>query len=232
MSRKRFCPKCGTEIEQGKEFCKDCRPIKTLESREVYFFYCENCKDYNFRNKWKPSHDAEEAITDIVLDTFAKQPLEIIKIKIPNVTMAAGVNVDFKVEVLYDECEYEVPGRFLMTICPKCAKDKTTYFEGILQLRNPNPEIKEYILKRLESVKIKGIHASDVKEVTNGIDYHITSKPFLRKLGKELKQRFKGDFNESPQLFSRNHQTSKDIWRLNVLFRVHDKKKVEENFDE
>ena len=227
MSRKRFCPGCGDEIEQGKEFCINCKPIKTLAAREIYFLYCEKCKNYNFRNKWKPSEDEEEAVTDIVLETFSKEGIDIQKVKIPKVTMKAGVNVDFSCEIIYDEVEYEVPGRFLMTICPKCAKDKTCYFEGILQLRNPKEEVKDYILKRLDSVKIKGIHASDVKEVTNGIDYHITSKSFLRKLGRELKTRFKGDYNESPELFSRNHQTSKDIWRINVLFRCHDEKKEE-----
>lgn len=230
MSRKRFCPSCGEDIEDKKEFCKKCRPVNTLDVRDLKFLYCERCNNYFFQNKWKPSEKVEEAIPDVLIGTL-KKDIQIEKIKIPFVTMKAGVNVDFKVEVVYDDVEYEIPGRFLMTICPKCSKDKTTYFEGILQLRNPKPEVMDFITKRLDEVKIRGIHASDIKDVRGGIDFHITSKSFLRRLGRDLRKRFRGEYNESPELFSRNHQTSKDIWRINVLFRCIDEKKPEE-FDD
>ena len=218
MKRSRFCPSCGVDIEDKQEFCLDCKPQESFEVKDLRFDICERCLRYNFRNKWIPSKNVEEATTNVVAESV-KNKVKKIKIKIPNVTMAAGVNVDFKAVVETKEAEYEIPGRFLVTICPKCSKDKTCYFEGILQLRNPKPDVIAYIKKRLNEVQPDGIYATKISEVRGGMDYYISSRKFLRKIGKELKTRFKGEFNESPQLFSRNHQTSKDIYRINTLFR-------------
>lgn len=218
MKRRRFCPSCGKTITEKQEFCRVCKPTGGIEFKSVDFLFCERCKRYLSKNKWKVSNGVEDAVIGIVKES-TKEPLDKITSKIPNVTMAAGVNVDYKALVLHDEEEYELMGRFLMTICPKCSKDKTTYFEGILQLRNPKAEVEKFIEKMLDEIRWKGIYATSIKEVRGGKDYYITSKSFLRKIGKELKKRFDGDFNESAQLFSRNHQTSKDIYRLNVLFR-------------
>ncbi len=213
-----FCPSCGDSIEENQEFCRNCMPDQDLEFKDIGFDLCEKCGKYNFRNKWRISNGAKQAISEIVKES-TKSKLDRIAPKIPNVTMKAGVNVDFKVMVTSNFQEYEIKGRFLMTICPKCSKDNTTYFEGILQLRNPTDEVKAYIKKMLNEGKARGVYATSIKEVTNGLDYYITNKSYLRKIGKELKKRFDGDFNESAQLFSRNHQTSKDIYRINLLFR-------------
>lgn len=218
MTRKRFCPGCGKDIEGDREICHNCSPDEDFDVRELYFDYCERCKRFWFQNKWRETESISDAIVTVVTKNV-KLDFDEIEPKIPKVTMAAGVNVDFKVLAKKDYKEYEFPGRFLVTICPRCSKDKTCYFEGILQLRNPKDDVKQYIEKRLREVKVKGIHATTVKEVRGGIDYYLSSRKFLRTLGKELKARFKGEFNESAQLFSRNHQTSKDIFRLNLLFR-------------
>jgi NMD protein affecting ribosome stability and mRNA decay len=47
----------------------------------------------------------------------------------------------------------------------------------------------------------------------------------LRLLGKKLKKSFNGELKESEKLFSRNRQTQKNIYRLNVLFRLTNLKK-------
>ena len=136
-----------------------------------------------------------------------------------SIRIAPGVNVDFTVDVEYQGVEYDIPGRFLTTICPKCAKAGATYFEGILQIRNPKKEVTDFIQREIESAKKRGVHATGIKEVKGGVDYYLSSIKYLRKIGRELKRRFPGELKESPKLFSRNRQTSKAIYRLNVLFR-------------
>lgn len=218
MKRERFCPSCGNLITEKQEFCKACRPSIEFECKSLDFKICEKCQRYLSKNKWHDCDCAENAIIHLIKDS-TKNRFSKITPKIPDVTMAAGVNVDFKAIAVCDFDEFELKGRFLVTICPHCSKENTTYFEGILQLRNPKSEVQDFIDKMLSDVKVRGIHASSIREVKNGLDYYITSKSFLRKIGKELKKRFSGDFNESAQLFTRNHQTSRDVYRLNVLFR-------------
>ena len=97
------------------------------------------------------------------------------------------------------------------------------YFEGILQLRNPNKEVIEYIIKTVE--RKENVAITNIKKVRGGIDFYITSNKYLQRLGKELQNRFGGVLKTSSKLHTRNHQTSKELHRVNVLFRLLDLKK-------
>lgn len=218
MKRKRFCPGCGKTIEGKLEFCTDCKPLEEFEFKDISFDFCSRCNSYLSKNKWKKTDNLNQAIIEIAKEKIKNEITHITPI-IPDVTIAPGVNVNFEFEFKKNMEEYVMPGKVLITICPKCSKEGSTYFEGILQIRNPKDEVIEYIKKELEKVKDKGIYANNVIEVKGGIDFYMSSKKYLRKLGREIKKRFPGTHNESPQLFSRNNLTSKDIYRLNVLFR-------------
>jgi|TARA_B100001971_G_C18114028_1_gene495801 NMD protein affecting ribosome stability and mRNA decay len=92
------------------------------------------------------------------------------------------------------------------------------YFEGTLQLRNPNDEVINYIERRVN--ERDDVFIAKAEKVTNGIDFYLSSNRFLKNLGKKLQKKFKGELKLSPKLFSRNRQTSKNVYRLNVLFRL------------
>ncbi|MBS3112821.1 hypothetical protein J4418_01950 [Candidatus Woesearchaeota archaeon] len=97
------------------------------------------------------------------------------------------------------------------------------YYQGILQLRDPADEVVDFIIKNLRDKK--DVQVSKVVKVRGGIDFYITNNKSLQKLGKKLILRFGGELKTSPKLFSRNRQTSKDIYRLNVYFRPSELKK-------
>jgi len=96
------------------------------------------------------------------------------------------------------------------------------YYEGILQLRNPNKEVITYIKNCCNK---EGVGITKIIKQKTGFDYYITSRKFLKKIGKNLQQQFKGQLKMSPKLFSRNRLTSKNIYRLNVLFKLFPLKK-------
>lgn len=92
------------------------------------------------------------------------------------------------------------------------------YFEGVLQLRNPNKEVIDFIRDNVE--KRKDVLITKEKKINNGIDLYFTSQRFLRALGKRLKVKFNGELKESRKLFTRKRLTSKDVYRVNVMFRL------------
>lgn len=96
------------------------------------------------------------------------------------------------------------------------------YFEGILQLRNHNKEIADFI--RYEAAKESQIISKEEK-VSNGIDFYFVSKKYLRTLGYKLQRTFSGELKSSARLHTRNRQTSKEVYRLHILFRVSNFKK-------
>ena len=92
------------------------------------------------------------------------------------------------------------------------------YFEGILQLRNTSEEIMNFVMnlvnKRDEAL------ISKKEKVTNGFDLYLTSQKFLQHVGKKLKKHFHGELKISTKLFTRNRITQKNVYRVNVLFRM------------
>lgn len=90
------------------------------------------------------------------------------------------------------------------------------YFEGILQLRNANLEILDYVEGEIASKKI---HLAKTAKVKGGKDYYLGDNKFLLKLGKRLKEKYTGQLVTTSTLFSKNKLTGKEIHRMTVLFR-------------
>jgi NMD protein affecting ribosome stability and mRNA decay len=93
------------------------------------------------------------------------------------------------------------------------------YYEGILQLREPTQDTIDFIYNAVDRQKKDWVRISQVKKVKGGIDFYLTSKKYLKTLGKKLLKHFGGILKESAQLYSRNHQTGKNIYRLNISFK-------------
>lgn len=92
------------------------------------------------------------------------------------------------------------------------------YFEGILQVRNPNEEVLDFIAKEVE--KKGDVFIAKTKKINNGIDLYISSQRFLRTIGNKLQERFFGHLEVSRRLHTRNRMTSRDVYRVNLLFKM------------
>lgn len=99
------------------------------------------------------------------------------------------------------------------------------YYQGILQLRDPNDEVIDFI--RNDIRKQPEVFIAKSPKVKGGIDFYLSDKKYLSILGKKLLKRFGGDLKSSVKLFSRDRQTSKNVYRLNVYFRPSPFKKGE-----
>jgi len=97
------------------------------------------------------------------------------------------------------------------------------YFEGILQLRNVKEEVINFAVRFIEK-KDRGMIAK-VKDVKNGVDIYMAPQKLLRSLGTKLQNNFGGQLTVSTKLHTKNHLTSKEVYRVNVLFRMPNFKK-------
>lgn len=93
---------------------------------------------------------------------------------------------------------------------------RNDYFEGILQLRDADGEVVDFVKR--QTAKRNDVRISKIAEVRNGMDMYFTSQKYLRALGKKLQEHFKGEMIMSPQLFTVS-RTGKELYRVNVLFR-------------
>lgn len=209
---KRFCPKCGATITEGI-FCDDCA-VKEFKYEPPLIQVSEFQRTFH-KGSWHHFGELDHLIKKRVCEALGRdidieiEPYEFIPKSKEKITITVHVDIDgqkmsLPVKISYRQCDYG-------------QKERTQYFEGILQLRNPPDEIRGHIQRELKKVAHKGVFVTKVEETDNGVDLYMTSKNGLRILAQKLANQFGGSVNLNPQLFSRNHLTSKDIYRLNVL---------------
>ncbi|MBI5065654.1 hypothetical protein HZA97_05440 [Candidatus Woesearchaeota archaeon] len=89
------------------------------------------------------------------------------------------------------------------------------YFEGILQLRNYDQELLEYVLNAIEKDR-RAVVTKTIKVNKNCVDLYLTSQKYLRILGSRLRQNFCGVFKETATLHTQ--KKGKDLYRITILF--------------
>ncbi|MFH0868094.1 MAG: NMD3-related protein [Candidatus Woesearchaeota archaeon] len=92
------------------------------------------------------------------------------------------------------------------------------YFEGILQLRNIDDKVIMFAVKEIE--KNENANIAKIIKVVNGVDIYISPQKLLRSIGNNLQSHFGGQLAVSRKLHTRNKVTSRDLYRVNVLFRI------------
>ena len=92
------------------------------------------------------------------------------------------------------------------------------YYEGTLQLRNPNEEVINFIKNQFKNNE--KVWVAKYETLKTGIDIYISSNRFLLALGKKLKKSFKGELKTSRKLHTKHKMTSKEVYRVTVLFRL------------
>ena len=88
------------------------------------------------------------------------------------------------------------------------------YFEAILQLRDVEKEVIDFVEDEIERVKLTVAKTVPFK---NGIDYYLSSNSLTRALGKRLKERFGGDTKVTSSLWG--VKKDREVYRVTVLFR-------------
>lgn len=92
------------------------------------------------------------------------------------------------------------------------------YYEAILQLRPYNKKLVDFIVKKI--IERKNVYIVKEVHLKTGIDLYLTDQRFARALGKQLKRHFKGKLILSRKLHTRDRQTSRNIYRVTVCFRL------------
>jgi len=94
-----------------------------------------------------------------------------------------------------------------------------SYYEAILQLRNISQECLNFVRNQVKNKDNCSI-VKEVKLKDKDYDIFLSNQRFARSLGNRMKKTFKGEVKTSRKTHTRNKQTSKDVYRVTVLFRM------------
>ena len=208
-----FCPKCGKDIPPGATFCEEHKP-NALDVKPFELRLC-NCGRIFVNNKWVIPQDIESSLVKLAKESIKqKAALEIEAMPIPQ---KRGQKTTGIIKATHEGETTTIEFPIKHQRCDKCARMGTNYFTAKLQLRDPPAEALPYIEEHLAPLHEKGVAINDVQDTPRGPDLYLTHKSVARQLGEKLVRRFGGTMKSSEQLFSRNKQTSKNLYRLNVL---------------
>ncbi|MBI4150947.1 hypothetical protein HY492_02365 [Candidatus Woesearchaeota archaeon] len=92
------------------------------------------------------------------------------------------------------------------------------YFEGILQLRDVDQTVYDWVYDTIE----RDGKATVAKEkiMKQGYDLYLSDQHYLQALGRKLNEKFPGELVVSMRLHSRDRMTHKAVYRVTVLFRA------------
>ncbi len=204
----KFCIKCGKKGVEGL-YCNECRET-ILKTGEIKLKFCVECKRVLYKNRWSNKKPEEIILKKIKKDNPGIEA----SIIMPELEYKPGLKKSYNIEVVIDKDIFLIPFKAEFSYCDKCRKKTSQYYEGVLQLRTKDKEI----IKRVEKeLKKADIHISKTEERKNGRDYYITDKKLLARISEKLYKIYGGKIKKSQNLFSRDRQTSKNIYRVNIM---------------
>lgn len=204
-----FCPGCG---KKSTGICRDCRPAKELKVKDMTIRVCFICNRYFYRSIWN-NGKLEPGVKKIITSSI-KEKVDDIRFTLP--VLKNGIKEVMEIEVFSDDDIFKIPAMIEATYCDNCKK-QGKYYEGVLQLRNASDEIIHYVKKYIFS---NHIHISDEVMHDNGMDLQLSDKKKLHTLGNELHKKFGGKLKVNEQIFTRDRQTSKDMYRIHLYYEA------------
>jgi NMD protein affecting ribosome stability and mRNA decay len=210
---KRFCPKCGVTISQGT-LCSNC--VKEKLTYKTPLVQVSEFGRVIENARWRVFDCLDEVIIKRVKEALNRKDISV-ELESFEFIPRAKEKTTIYAKVSFEDQELRLPVRLSYCQCDFGQKEKTGYFEGILQLRHPHEAVLNFIAKQVDGVNHKGVFISKTVEQKNGVDLYFTKKTFMKLLADKLGSRFGAKVDLNPTLFSHNHQTSKDIYRLTIL---------------
>ncbi len=233
-----MCPEC---------FLEENPMVKVPEDLEVEV--CAQCLSLNTGLRWEhPPEDASD-VESLLVD-YALRVLEDNLKVLPDVELdirplevkgepggpGARVLVTFLIEGEWEvederlrrEYQVKVPVKF--TLCHRCMKYRSGFYEAILQVRSfrgeltksEREELEEFVTRSAESLLKRDPMAfvSDVKHRDEGIDFYLGSTSAARKLARRIVDEFGGTIQESHELVGIDKSTGKRRYRTSISVRI------------
>lgn len=213
-----FCPGCG---KKSTGICNDCKPNREIRAKDILIKICSTCKKVFSNNKWTATNNIKKSMIKIAKLAIKETDDYSIKLLLNDFKTNPGIKMEFEFQLDFENEQIILPAKLEVTYCNNCAKQQGDYFEGTLQLRKIDTVIEKFIRRYIFN---NGIFISDEKKINQGVDFKITDQRKIQKLGQVLQKKFGGVLKISPQVFSQDRQTCKNIYRVNIYYEAPDYK--------
>jgi len=225
MVKKKFCPKCGREVERlYNGLCKDCF-LQTLDVKElpskIKVGQCRYCGKY-FVGKSKEGFVRLGDALEKYFKEIRKQPnVKGVSYKIKNNMIE--LNIIMSALGLRKVVKKSIPFSIKKMTCPVCTLKKTGYYTAIMQIIAPRyllEKVVGYTTRRLKSLERKDelAYVASIEDAPHGKVLKVGSKQAAMKVARELKEKFGAKLKYSTTLVT--YKKGKNLYRLTISIRV------------
>src|SRR3989449_808941 len=122
--------------------------------------------------------------------------------------------------------DFRVRVRIKPTLCDSCQKQRSRYFEGVLQVRGDGREltpqeirgVRTFVLARVDRSGDTGAFISRIEDVHGGLDFYLSTNALGKTLAREVSESFGGSVSSSPKLFGQKE--GREVYRVTSLVRL------------
>lgn len=230
-----FCVECGAEGPTTEGLCPRCfaRKHKVVEpSPHIDAGRCAQCGAIAFASGWSRA-DLDIAIPQLLVERVpAKRPFErvafthVAREEDPNnylVTVKAAGRHE-GLEVVQD---FHVRLRLKPGLCDVCTKQRSKYYQGILQVRGDGRDltpkeiraIRTFVQARVDRGReAHGDFVSKVEATHGGLDFYVSTNALGKALARNLGDAFGGTVTTSPKLYGQ--RGGRELYRVTSLVRL------------
>jgi NMD protein affecting ribosome stability and mRNA decay len=226
------CPRCGSPETLGT-FCADClrelHPfVKTVKPAKLTL--CVKCDQVKAHSDWKEMPQIDAVVKALSEALVFSNDVEISSVEFGEADLERKPGIKKTAQIIavvtgrhqeankdYEE-DYDVPLQYEVTLCPRCSKKGTSYYEGILQIRHQTPAVRDAIHEYLR--QHKNVRLAKEVPVATGSDYYLSDQRTISPLAKLLHGQFGGELKTSAQHFSYDHAAGKNLYRVNAYLEI------------
>lgn len=214
----KFCPKCGKTIIDDAVFCQECRQTEK-ELEPVHIRLCPT-RRYFYKGAWKRFTHTDIIIERVVKDTVGDATILRISDSLEAHVEKEGAEKEFKIQAKEEDTTYIIPLVATTTRSPFAKKIGGQYYEGILQVRNADHTVKNWLHSFLKKSFNKGIIINNIVEKGDSIDLFFADKRNIHKVARKMQRVFGAYLETNPSIHTRDRQTQKDVYRISTLVQL------------
>ena len=229
-----FCVECGAEGPTYQGLCARCFPKRHPVLRPPDLLdleRCTSCGSFRVGSGWSKV-DRELALTALLREAVPVLPpwervsfTQVAREEDPN-NLALTVKALGRFEDLQSVQDFRVRVRIKPSLCDPCQKQRSRYYEGVLQVRGDGREltpaevraVRTFVTARVDRAGDTDSFVSRIEEVHGGLDFYVSANALGKALARDLSESFGGTVSSSPKLYGQKQ--GREVYRVTSLVRL------------
>lgn len=212
---RKFCPRCGKESEKLIEgFCERCleelAPAPGLKDMKMEV--CPVCSRVREKGRW-----VKKSLSEVIVKYLKRKGFRNVNVEVKDDSVEIEFDIEIRNKTVRRKSTFYI--KTIKRICEECSKERTGYYEGVIQIRGDvnADKIVEEISGMVSKSGKRGWFISKIDKRKEGIDLYIGSKSAVKNIARRLKNKYNADVKESYTLVTR--KDGRNVYRITAVVR-------------